>query len=116
VVLTAELDPERHDDAGDVAPAVDGVTAGQREQRSHRIGLLLGRPTDLAPPGLVDPLEHRQGQILLVLELVIQGAARVAGLAGHLLEHQVAVAVAGQAPRGRLEQRAPAAGAPLSLG
>ena len=59
---------------------------------------------------------NRQGQILLVVELVIQGAARVARLPRHLFEHQVAVAVAGEAPRGRLEQRAPRAGAPLSLG
>src|SRR5205807_10347022 len=49
-------------------------------------------------------------------ELVIQGAARVARLPRHLFEHEVAVAVAGEAPRGRLEQRAPRAGAALSLG
>jgi len=70
-------------------------TARQRDQRRDRIGLFVDQPTHLAPPCLVDPLEHRQGQILLVLELVIQGAARVAGLAGHLFEYQVAVAVAG---------------------
>jgi hypothetical protein len=62
------------------------------------------------------PAAHRQGEILLVLELVIEGAARIARLARHLFEHEVAVAVAGEAPRGRLEQRAPRAGAPLGLG
>ena len=40
MVLTAELDPQRHHDAGDVSPAKDGVTARQRDQRSDRIGLL----------------------------------------------------------------------------
>jgi hypothetical protein len=116
MVLAAELDPERHHDAGDVSSAVDGVAAGQREQRGDRIGLLLGRRTDLAPPGLVDPLEDRQGQLLLVLELMIEGTARVAGLARHVFEHQVAVAVAGQAPRGRLQQRGARTRAALSLG
>src|SRR6266508_4417261 len=116
MVLTAELEPQRHRDAGNVSSAVDGVTARQRDQRSDRIGLLVDQPTHLAPPRLVDPLEHRPGQILLVLELVIHGAARVAGLARYLLEHKVAVAVTGEAPRGRLEQRAPRACAPLGLG
>jgi hypothetical protein len=59
MVLAAELDPEGHHDAGDVSSAVDGVTAGQREQRDDRIGLLLGRRTHLTPPGLVDPVEYR---------------------------------------------------------
>src|SRR2546421_5099793 len=116
MVLTAELEPQRHHDAGNVSPAVDGVTARQRDQRSDRIALLLDRRAHLPPPRLVDPLEYRQGQILLALELVIQGAARVARLTRHLFEHQVAVAVAGEAPRGRLEQRASRAGAALSLG
>src|SRR5439155_9937600 len=80
------------------------------------ICLLLDQPAHLAPPRLIDPLDHRQGQILLVLELVIEGAARVPRLPRHIFEHQVAVAIAGEAPRGRLEQRAPRAGAPLSLG
>ncbi len=67
-------------DAGNVSPAVDGVTACERDQRSDRIGLLVDEATHLAPPRLIDPLEHRPGQILLVLELVIQGAARIASL------------------------------------
>jgi hypothetical protein len=116
MVLAAELDPEGHHDAGDVASAVDGVTAGQRQQRGDRIRLLLGRCTHLAPPGLVDPVEDRQGQIFLVLELVVEGAAGIASLAGHLFEHQVAVAVAGQASCGRLQQRGPRPRAALSLG
>src|SRR4029453_12870879 len=116
MVLAAELDPEGHHDAGDVSAAVDGVTAGQREQRGDRIRLLLGRRPYLAPPGLVDPVEDRQGQVLLVLELVVEGAAGVAGLARHLFEHQVAVAVAGQAPGSRLQQRGPRPRTALSLG
>src|SRR6266540_628472 len=116
MVLTAELEPQRHPDAGNVPSAVDSVTARYRDQRSDRIGLLVDQPTHLAPPGLIDPLDHRPGQVLLVLELVIQRAARVTGLARHLFEHEVAVAVAGEAPRGRLEQGAARAGAPLSLG
>src|SRR5215211_1833398 len=116
MVLTAELDPQGHHDTSDVSSAKDSVTARQRGQLSDRVPLLLGRPTHLAHPVLVDPLDHRQGQILLVLELVIKGAARVARLARHLFEHEVAVAVAGEAPRGRLQQRAPRASAPLSLG
>jgi hypothetical protein len=103
MVLTAELDSERHRDAGNVSSAEDGVTARRREQRGDGIGFLVGQFAHLAPPRLVGPVEYRQRQILLVLELVIQGAARVAGLARYLLEHKVAVAVAGEAPRGRLE-------------
>ena len=106
MVLAAELDPQRHHDAGDVAPAEDGVTARQREQLGDRIRLLLGRLTDLARPVLVDPPDHGQGQVLLVLELVVERTARVAGLPRDLLEHEVAVAVAGEAPGGRLEQGA----------
>src|SRR4051812_15476808 len=101
MVLTAELDPQRHHYAGDVAPAVDRVTTRQGDQRSDGIALLPGRRIHLAPPGLVDPLDHGQGQLLLVLELVIQGAARVARLARHLFEHEVAVAIARETPRGR---------------
>jgi hypothetical protein len=58
MVLAAELHPERHHDMGHVAPAVDGVTAGQRQQRGDRIGLLLGRPTHLAPPGEGAEMAH----------------------------------------------------------
>ena len=116
MVLTAELEPQRHRDAGDVAPAEDGVTARQRDQRGDRIGLLARRAADLAPPRLVDPLDHRQGEVLLVLELVVERAARVAGVARHLLEDEVAVAVAREAPRGRLEQGAARACAALGLG
>ena len=46
MVLAAELDPQRHDDAGDVSPAEDGVTARQRDQLGDRIwlGRFKGRP------------------------------------------------------------------------
>src|ERR1700724_1218363 len=116
MVLPAELEPERHRDASNVSPAVDGVTTRQGDQRTDRIGLFVHQPTDFAPPRLVDPLDHSSGQILLVLELVIEGAACVARFARYLFEHEVAVAVAREAPRGRLKQRAPRASAPLSLG
>ena len=71
---------------------------------------------DLAPPRLVDPLDHGQGKVFLVLELVIERTARVSGLARHLLEHEVAVAVAREPPRGRLEQGAARPCTPLGLG
>src|SRR6266516_5094226 len=99
MVLAAELEPKRHYDPGDVAPAEDSVTTREREELGDRITLFRGRSTHLALPGLVDPPDHREGQILLVFELVVKGAARVAGLARHLLEHEVAIAVAGQTPR-----------------
>ncbi len=115
MILTAELYPQRHHHAGNVSAAEDGVTARQRNQRRHGIGMALRQLTHLVPPRLVDPVDHCKGQILLVLELVIQGAARVARLARHLFKHQVAVAVAGDALRGRLQQRAAGARAPLDL-
>ena len=115
VVLAAELEPQRHRDARDVASAQDGVAACEGDQRGDRIGLLVGPFTHFAPPGLLRPPHHRQGQILLVLELVVQRAARVARLARHVLEHEVAVAVAREAARGRLEQCTAGTGAPLGL-
>jgi hypothetical protein len=39
MVLAAELDPERHHDAGDVSPAKDGMAARQRDQLSDRVRL-----------------------------------------------------------------------------
>ena len=115
MILAGELEPQRHRDAGEVAPAIDGMTLRQRDQRRDRIGLLLDQPTDLVPPRFVDPREHRAGQILLALELVIQGPTRVTGLASDLFEHEVAIAVAREASRGRLEQGAPGAGAARGL-
>src|SRR5215211_669456 len=106
MVLAAELDPQRHHDAGDVSPAKDRVTAGQGDQLSDRIWLLLGRLAHLAHPVLVHPLEHRQGQVLLVPELVIERSAGIAGLARNSFQVEVAVAVVGEPPRGRLEQGA----------
>jgi hypothetical protein len=92
------------------------VAARERDQRRDRIGLAVGPLTHFAAPGLVRPPDYRQGQILLVLELVVQRAARVARLARHVLEHEVAIAVAREAARGRLEQRTARTGAPLGLG
>jgi hypothetical protein len=59
MMLTGELQAKRHHDAGDVAPAEDGVAACQRKQLSDRVGPLRGRLADLAHPVLVDPLDHR---------------------------------------------------------
>jgi hypothetical protein len=115
VILTAELEPEGHRHAGDVAPAVNGVAARESEQRSSRIGLLVDEPADLLSPCLVDPIDHRQGEILLVPELVIERSAGVAGLARHFLQVEVAVAVARESARGSLEQGAARAPAPLRL-
>src|SRR5262249_3654301 len=70
---------------------------------------------DLLAPRLVDPLEDHPREVLLVLELVIKGAAGVAGVARDLLEDEVAVAEVGQPARGGLEQRAAAAGPALGL-
>ena len=115
MVLAGELHPQRHHDAGDVAAAEDGVAVCQRKQLGDRVGLLRGGLADLAQPVLVDPLEHGEREVLLVVELVIQRAARVTGLARDLLEHEVAVAVAREAARGGFEQRAARACAALSL-
>src|SRR5215211_5247465 len=95
MILVAELQPKGHRDARDVPPAEHCVPASQGHQLTDRISLPLGRVADLAPPVVVDPVDHRKREILFVLELVIKGAARVARLARHLLELQVAVAVAG---------------------
>jgi hypothetical protein len=116
VVLAAELDPQRHPEACDVSPAVDGVAARQRNQGSDRIGLPVDQRTYLALPVLVDPPEHGERQVLLVLELVIQGAARVARIPRNLFEREIAVAVTGKVPRGGLEQCAARTGAALGVG
>jgi len=75
MVLTAELDPEGHRNAGDISSAQDGVTARHREYRSDGIGFVVGYFAYLALPRLVGPVQYGEGQILLVLELVIEGAA-----------------------------------------
>ena len=115
MILTGELHAQRHHDARDVASAEDRVPACQRQQLPDRVGLSRGRLADLAHPVLVDPLDHGQRQVLLVLELVVESTPRVTGLACHLLEHEVAVAVAGETARGGFEQRAARPGAALSL-
>lgn len=57
VILTAELEPQCDRHAGDVAPAVNGVTARQRDQRDDWIGLSVDERADLLSPGLIDPIE-----------------------------------------------------------
>ncbi len=116
IVPAAELDPQRHHRAGDVSPTVHGVSARHHEQAHRRVGLVLGQRTHLRPPGFVDPLQHRERQVFLALELVIEGAARIAGVARHLLQYEVGVAVTGQTARGGLEQGAARACAALGLG
>ena len=107
MVLAAELDPERHHDAGHVSSAEDCVTPGKGDQRRDGIGLFGYLRINLPYPRLLDPLDHRQGQICLVLELVIERPPRVARLARHLFQHDVSVAVSREAPRRRLKQRSP---------
>jgi len=72
VILAAELERQCDRHTRHVAPAEDGMTACQGEQSSDRIGLLVDQRSHLLPPRLIDPLEHRQGEVLLVLELVIK--------------------------------------------
>ncbi len=98
MILTAELEPQCHRHAGDVAPAVDGMTTRKGDQREDWIGLLFDEPADLEPPRLIDPLDHGEGKVFLVPELVTERATGIAGFACHLLEHEVAVAVARKAP------------------
>jgi hypothetical protein len=74
MVLAAKLDVQRHHDAGDVSPVTDTVTARQRDQLSDRIVLVPGRVTHLAHPVVVEPIEHGEGEILLVPELVTERA------------------------------------------
>lgn len=116
MILAAELDSERHRYACNISAAEDGMPARHREQRSYRLGFLAGGLTDLAPPRLVGPPEHRQRQILLVPELVIESAARVPRITSDLFEHQVPVTVAREASRRRFEQRAARTSAALGLG
>ncbi len=115
MVLPGELDPQDHQDSGDVATAVDRVAARDRHQRLDRVASTGQQVADLGMPGLLDPPYDRQRQFLLVGELVVQGAAGVAGLVGHALQGQVGVPVRGQPPRRRLQQGASAPGAPLRL-
>ena len=100
MVAAAELDPERHRHARDVAAAEHRVAAGHHDHGRDRVLLARGGLAHLALPGLVGPSEHGQREVLLALELVVEGAARVSGVARHLLEHEVAVAVAREAARG----------------
>ena len=94
MILTAELEPQGDRHARHVSPAVDGVTARQRDQCENWIRLPFDEPADLVPPRLVYPLDHGQREVLLVLELVIERAAGVAGFACHALQDEVAVASA----------------------
>ena len=94
MILTAELEPQCHRHPGDVPSAVDGVAASHDNEGDDWIRLLLDEPADLLPPCLIDPIDHRQGEVLLALELVIERPPGVSGLARHPLQDEVAVAVA----------------------
>jgi hypothetical protein len=110
-----KLDGERHAHASDVPPAVDGMSASEREQRVDRVILVIDERTDLVLPGRVDPPHDGEGEIFLAREEVVQGASRVPGIARHALEGQVAVAVARQPPSCRLQQHYPSARTALGL-
>src|SRR5215213_3263922 len=116
VILTAELEPQRDRHPSDVSAAVDGVPARQGDQGCQRIGFLLDGLSDLLSPGLVNPIDDRQGEVLFVLELVIKRAAGVAGVARDPLQREVAVSVPRETPRGGFEQRAARARAAVGLG
>src|SRR5215218_4196523 len=55
MVPAAELDPQGRRDAGDIATAEDGVTAGHREQRGDGVGFAACLLAHFLPPGLVGP-------------------------------------------------------------
>ena len=116
MILPAKFDAEGRHDAGDVTATEDGVAPRHGDERADWVGVI-GEPiAHFRVPGLLDPRHHRQRQILLVGEEVIQGSARIAGLACHALQHQVGVPVAGQPTCRCLQQRAPRPGAPIGLG
>ncbi len=109
VLAIAELDPQRHQHARHVTSAVDGVTAGERDQRVDRVGRPVGGPPDLLLPGLGDPCHDRQRKVLLAIEEVVERSARAARVGRNALEHEVPIAVAREPPRGRLQQGVPRA-------
>src|SRR5271154_5023824 len=115
MILTAELEPKRDRHAGHVPTAVARVAARQDDQRRQGVGLLLHAPANLLPPGLIDPVDHRQDKILLVLELAIERTAGVAGITAPPLQDEVGVAMPGQAPGGCFEQSATRFCAPIGL-
>lgn len=116
VILATELKSQCDRDAGEVSAAVDGVTTCHDDQGDEWIWLLLDEPAYLLSPCLVNPIDHGQGEVLLVLELVIERPTGVSRLARHPLENEVAVAVAGQTSRGGLEQGAARTCAAVGLG
>jgi len=71
------------------------MPARQGHELTDGIWLELRRVANLAPPVLVHPVDHRERQVLLVLELVVESAPGVSRIAGYLLEPKVAVAAAG---------------------
>ena len=95
MVPTAELHSKRHHHAGHIATAEDRMPARQGHELTDGIWLELRRVANLAPPVLVHPVDHRERQVLLVLELVVESAPGVSRIAGYLLEPKVAVAAAG---------------------
>ncbi len=74
---SADLKTQRDRHASNVPSAEDGVAAPKGKQCRDRLRLMLNEETHLLFPALEDPLEHGQGQVPLVLELVEQRAARV---------------------------------------
>src|ERR1700722_12711726 len=115
MILATELESQRDRNASHITPTEDRVSTRHDDQCGHRVGLPVEQRTNLLLPGLIDPVDHSQGEILLVLELVIERSARIAGIASHPLEYEVPIAVARQAPRGRLEQGAPRACTAIDL-
>src|SRR6185312_13695523 len=81
-----------------------------------RAGLLLGGPPNLLLPRGRHPLHDRAREVLLPVEEVVEGAARVPRLLGDLVEDEVAVAVSRETPSRRFEQRGARRRPALGLG
>jgi len=116
MVEPAELNPEGHRDASDVAAAEDRVAPGHRDERADRVRDVADQRADFRVPGLPDPLHHCQCEVLFAGEQMVQGTSRVTGLRCHSLQDQVGVPVAGEAARRCLQQGALGLGAPVGLG
>jgi len=115
MIARGELDAQHDHQAGDVAPAIDGVAARELDERLGRGKVLVEHGADLGVPRVVHPLDGREHQRLLVAELVVERPAGVAGLRGDLLEHEVAVAHPRDPARRGFEQRRAGTGAPIRL-
>lgn len=71
VVAAAELRRERDPYARDVAAADDRVPPRERKQRFQRVVLGVGQAADLVGPGLLDPRDDGEREVLLAGEQVI---------------------------------------------